>query len=76
VRAQAPHHLAADALDPHELVDRAERVAFAVSEDALGLRRSHAGQEGEHLGRRRVQVHGAVDGLRGRARDVGRENGG
>jgi len=26
VRAQAPHHLASDALDPHELVDRAERM--------------------------------------------------
>jgi hypothetical protein len=63
VGAEAADHLAADALDAHELVDGAKRVALPVGDDGFGLGRADAGEERQHLGRRRVQVHGAIDGL-------------
>jgi hypothetical protein len=63
VRPQRANLLATDAADPDQLVDGAERPALPVANDRLRLRRSDAGQQPEHGGRRRIQVHDPVDGL-------------
>jgi hypothetical protein len=65
VRAERAHHLAAYPLDADQLVDGPERVLLSVSEDALRLGRTDAGEEAQDLGRGGVEVDGAGDGFSG-----------
>jgi hypothetical protein len=63
MHAQPADHLAADALDPDQLVDRAKGTSLSIDEDGLRLGRADSGQQGQDLGGGGVEVHHPVHRL-------------